>query len=144
VGEPPDSVQYALTTSIAKAFSSPLKIIVGKNKQKFYVNKGLICEESKFFRAACKEYWASGTNNLVTLNEDDPGIFAIFLVWLPTGTINSCGYLIQTSTIDAHPLSPASGKKDRPRKELILFLGLFDSPIYHVIEPDTQVHGTRQ
>ncbi|EHL02266.1 hypothetical protein M7I_1696 [Glarea lozoyensis 74030] len=62
-----------------ESFSAPLKIIVGKTKQEFYVKKDLVCEGSKFFRAACKEHWESGTNNLVTLDEDDPGIFAIFV-----------------------------------------------------------------
>jgi hypothetical protein len=69
--------------------SQPLKVVVGDGATKkiFYVNKEVICHESEFFRTACKEEWSINRRNTVTLAEDKPQLFCIFLAWLQTGDI---------------------------------------------------------
>lgn len=70
-----------------ESFCVPLKIVVGKDKTEFYISKHLICKRSEFFKAACNDQWESGRTNTVTLEEDDPKIFSIFLTWLSTGNV---------------------------------------------------------
>lgn len=63
----------------------PLKIVVGKKpKRTFLVNKIVICSLSEFFATACKEEWLKGKNNTITLDEEDPKVFAIFVTWILT------------------------------------------------------------
>lgn len=77
------------------SFAAPLKIIVGKEKREFFIQKDLICHHSKFFKAACDERWESGRTNTVTLEEDEPVIFSIFLTWVITGSLEKSLDLIQ-------------------------------------------------
>jgi hypothetical protein len=42
----------------------------------------LICSKSEFFKIACKPEWECGKTDTVTLDDDDPTIFGIFLTWL--------------------------------------------------------------
>lgn len=74
-----------------ETFESSLKVVVGcGNGQKtFYVTKSLICENSEFFKAACNERWESGRTNTITLLDDSPKIFSLFLTWLLTGDIEN-------------------------------------------------------
>jgi len=49
----------------------------------------LICEQSPFFKAACNERWESGRSGTITLEDDDPKLFSIFLTWILTGDIGN-------------------------------------------------------
>ncbi|EHL02265.1 hypothetical protein M7I_1695 [Glarea lozoyensis 74030] len=90
-------------------FAAPLKVTVGgSEKQDFYINKEKICLESDFFKAACKKEWSSGRDNVVDL-EDDPDVFAIFLVWLTTGSISAA-----ESLVDIPELPKVPGSKQPP------------------------------
>jgi hypothetical protein len=42
----------------------------------------LICSKSEFFKTACKPEWECGKTDTVTLDDDDPTIFGMFLTWL--------------------------------------------------------------
>ncbi|EPE24680.1 hypothetical protein GLAREA_08533 [Glarea lozoyensis ATCC 20868] len=89
-------------------FAAPLKVTVGgSEKQDFYINKEKICLESDFFKAACKKEWSSGRDNVVDL-EDDPDVFAIFLVWLTTGSISAAESLVDIPEL---PKVPGSKRK---------------------------------
>lgn len=79
------------------SFSVSLKVLVGPEKTEFYIPKGLICGKSKFFKAACNEEWESGKTNTVTLEDDDPKLFSIFLTWVVTGDPSICVEWIQVS-----------------------------------------------
>ncbi|KAK0115542.1 hypothetical protein ONS95_000181 [Cadophora gregata] len=79
-------------TSMAKVtryISDPLKIIVGPQAEDFLINEEVICKQSQFFKTTCRTLWQSGRARTVTLLDDDPTIFAIFLSWLITGDIES-------------------------------------------------------
>lgn len=69
----------------------PLKIVVGRedDQHTFYINKAVICSLSGFFEAACKKEWTSGQTNTVTLVEEDPATFVIFLTWVLTKSFDA-------------------------------------------------------
>ncbi|KAH9220681.1 hypothetical protein DL95DRAFT_479402, partial [Leptodontidium sp. 2 PMI_412] len=76
------------------SFATPLKVIVGENQTEFFIQKGIIINESDFFKAACNDHWESGKSNEVVLKEDDPKIFGIFLTWLLTKSIDNSNDMI--------------------------------------------------
>ncbi|KAK0115545.1 hypothetical protein ONS95_000178 [Cadophora gregata] len=77
------------------SFSLPVKVIVGPEKVEMWVQKGIICDASGFFKAACNEKWESGRTNTVTLSREKPAIFAIFATWLLTGDITNFESFVQ-------------------------------------------------
>jgi len=74
-----------------------LKIIVGsgKDKTEFFIPKDLICSHSGFFKAACNPQWECGRTNTITLEEDDPKIFGIFLTWISTKDLEQAEDLVE-------------------------------------------------
>lgn len=47
----------------------------------------IICEKSKFFRAACSERWSEGQNKIVRLPEQEPSTFQSYLDWVYSGQV---------------------------------------------------------
>lgn len=47
--------------------------------QKFVVHEAQICHYSTFFKAACKKEWKASETAEITLSEDDPEIFELFV-----------------------------------------------------------------
>ncbi|EPE24751.1 hypothetical protein GLAREA_08604 [Glarea lozoyensis ATCC 20868] len=80
----------------------PLKVVVGKDESQkmFYIQKELICSESEFFAIACKDAWKSGRDNTVTLAENDPEIFGVFLVWLTTRDIQNADGVLSLEFVE--------------------------------------------
>lgn len=78
-----------------------MKILVGEANQEFNVPKSLICAESEFFKLACNERWDSGRTNTVTLKEDSPKTFSIFLAWLLLGDIRNSADLTPLKNVDS-------------------------------------------
>jgi hypothetical protein len=72
----------------------------GKTKKEISINQALVCNASKFFKAACKPEWGHGEKNTVTLKEEDPVIFAIFIAWLITGKIENSAELVEITATD--------------------------------------------
>ena len=60
-------------------------VLVGGDKVQFSVHKDLLCETSKFFRAALLGKFKEGLEQTVPLPEDDPKVFDQFVNWLYTG-----------------------------------------------------------
>jgi len=48
-------------------------------KKDFYVHEGLICNRSDFFKNAMKEPWLELEERRVTLAEEEPDVFALYL-----------------------------------------------------------------
>ncbi|PVH75306.1 hypothetical protein DL98DRAFT_536708 [Cadophora sp. DSE1049] len=76
-------------------FSEPLKVIVGPNAEEFFINEEFICKQSRYFKTVCRKAWQSGRLRTVTLVDDDPRLFAIFLFWLAKGDIESSSDFIE-------------------------------------------------
>lgn len=62
----------------------------------------MICAKSEFFNATCKIEWASGKENLVTLAEEGPMIFAIFLSSVSTASDYGKRYIISSPQSTYH------------------------------------------
>ncbi|KAE8450701.1 hypothetical protein EG329_006046 [Mollisiaceae sp. DMI_Dod_QoI] len=77
-----------------ESFQQQLRILVGPAKIELFVQKSMICAESDFFKSACKPEWMTDGTNTVTLAEEDPVIFAIFLSWVYSGKISKSSEFI--------------------------------------------------
>ncbi|KAG9232652.1 hypothetical protein BJ875DRAFT_514129 [Amylocarpus encephaloides] len=64
---------------------SSLTVIMGSTREVFHVRKDLVCLQSKFFDKACKQGWASGSENTVTLEDVAARAFKDFASFLRTG-----------------------------------------------------------
>lgn len=53
----------------------------------FSVHENLICGNSDYFKLAMKSYWEATAKGSVTLKEEDPEIFDIYVQWLYYGTL---------------------------------------------------------
>ncbi|KAM0244828.1 hypothetical protein ACHAQJ_010712 [Trichoderma viride] len=53
----------------------------------FSVHEHLICRNSDYFKTAMKAYWKSSTSGSVTLKEEDPEVFEVYLHWLYCETL---------------------------------------------------------
>ena len=98
--------------------AEPLKVIVGPVKKAFYINKEVICAESEFFKAACKDIWSSGRENIVTLAEDDPEIFGIFLVWLSTRDLGDAQGLLTNCALKSPVYENENVGEDKEKERI--------------------------
>ncbi|EHL02267.1 hypothetical protein M7I_1697 [Glarea lozoyensis 74030] len=103
-------------------FTAPLKVLVGDNGQEFYINEQLICSMSKLFEELCKKKdtpkkkaGEKGTERSRTFAppDEDPNIFALFLVWLTNGNIDAAEDLVQIRS------SPLGGLRCEALKKLV-------------------------
>ncbi|PTB42335.1 uncharacterized protein TrAFT101_008577 [Trichoderma asperellum] len=53
----------------------------------FSVHEHLICRTSDYFKTAMKAYWDTSTSGSVTLKEEDPEVFEVYLHWLYCETL---------------------------------------------------------
>ncbi|OJD38061.1 btb poz domain containing protein [Diplodia corticola] len=56
----------------------------------FLVHRKLICAFSPFFNAACRGPWKEHREGIVTLPEEDPATFELYVKWLYTGELVDC------------------------------------------------------
>ncbi|KAH6711337.1 hypothetical protein BKA61DRAFT_487059, partial [Leptodontidium sp. MPI-SDFR-AT-0119] len=61
------------------SFQQQLCVIIGETKTEMFVQKSMVCEQSESFKPVCNPHWESGKTNTITLEEDGPVIFSIFL-----------------------------------------------------------------
>ncbi|CAG8958356.1 hypothetical protein HYFRA_00011033 [Hymenoscyphus fraxineus] len=111
----------------------PLKIIVGgQDKQTFFVNKEVICSFSDFFAAACKKEWACGRANTVTLAEENPETFAIFVSWVLTKSLESAATL-QSLPSREDDFHGKDGRRSAIKRgvQLVECLGISESLLCH-------------
>ncbi len=58
------------------------------DQESFFIHEIHLQRESGFFRAAMSHAWKEAKTGVITLPEEDPDIFAIFLGWLYTGKLS--------------------------------------------------------
>jgi len=83
-----------------EAFGEVIEIIIGSSKTKFIAIKQVICARSKFVETACSERWESGRTGTITLEDQDPAIFSIWMSWLWFGSIDNAASLIDLNPTD--------------------------------------------
>ncbi|KAL6824003.1 hypothetical protein V8C40DRAFT_247034 [Trichoderma camerunense] len=60
-----------------------LTVTVGStNPVTFSVHEHLICATSDYFKTAMKGHWETSTSGSITLKEEDPEVFEIYMHWL--------------------------------------------------------------
>lgn len=69
-------------------YSEVITVLIGKSEKKFIVHKATICSKSPFFAAACSGKWAEGQEGIVRLPGQQSRVFAMFLHWVYTQTID--------------------------------------------------------
>lgn len=67
-------------------------VLVGPEKKRFEIHKGLVCSRSEFFKAAFTGNFKESTDGILTLPEDDPAPFKHFVHWLYTGSLRGLYY----------------------------------------------------
>ncbi|KAF7187620.1 hypothetical protein HII31_10959 [Pseudocercospora fuligena] len=73
---------------IKSSFSSPLKVLVGSEKEAVFVHEDVICASSAFFKAACSKTWKENQEKTVKLPTADPTAFHNYVDWLYNGDLN--------------------------------------------------------
>lgn len=68
-------------------FDNIITVLVGAEERHFTLHQDLVCNSSKFFRAACSETWLEGQEKLVRLPETDPDVFQEYCKWTYSGSI---------------------------------------------------------
>lgn len=63
-------------------------VLVGSEKKTFVVHKNIVCQSSRFFRAATTGQWKKATKKTVPLPDIKPEIFGAYVGWLYTGDID--------------------------------------------------------
>jgi hypothetical protein len=91
--------------------------VVGPKRVKFGVHKGILIRRSAFLRAALTGTFKEATEGTVTLQEDSPKVFGVFVSWLYTGKLEN--------TVDEIPTPYGSNRL----AELYIFADRYDVPI---------------
>jgi hypothetical protein len=73
-------------------FNKVITILVGSEEQSFMVHQDLICDKSRFFKAACSDHWREGQDRVVRLPNIDPIAFKAYCGWVYSGELpkNTC------------------------------------------------------
>ncbi|KAK6497845.1 hypothetical protein TWF481_012244 [Arthrobotrys musiformis] len=72
---------------------SDVKVIVGEDRLQYDLHRAIICLQSTFFEAACKEGFIEGNTREIELPDIDPGAFEIVATWLYNGGFSIKGKL---------------------------------------------------
>lgn len=62
-------------------------MLVGPNKEAFYIHESVIRKRGTFFDAAFKKEWKEGQERVVELSEDDADHFRLYVQWLYGGKV---------------------------------------------------------
>ncbi|PVH75311.1 hypothetical protein DL98DRAFT_536712 [Cadophora sp. DSE1049] len=95
-----NTLKANMTLQSSANFTGPTKVILGGDKTEFIVLTHLLTFHSNFFTAACSELWESGRDKTVNIADEDPEIFAIFLIWVFTGDLNKSTTLPRSPQIE--------------------------------------------
>jgi hypothetical protein len=76
------TAQGVLTLHRDYNFNSTISVLVGDKQEPFTVHRDLICDSSKFFKAACSQHWVEGREKEVRLPAVMPWDFQRYLAWL--------------------------------------------------------------
>ncbi|KAM0717913.1 hypothetical protein Q7P37_006245 [Cladosporium fusiforme] len=83
-------------------YSSTVKILVGEKEKPFVAHRDIICDKSKFFRAACSKNWRESQERVVRLPEVDEETFHSYLDWIYRNKIVYMGSEREPATKDFH------------------------------------------
>jgi hypothetical protein len=87
---PHSNHQSSLLINQSFLYDTLAVVLVGPEKHRFDLHRGLLCKTSDFFKAAFEGKFMEAEGTLA-LPEQDPGLFKYFIHWLYTGSLR--GYL---------------------------------------------------
>jgi len=68
-------------TRFSEAFAEIVTILIGPNKDRFYIHETLLKLESEYFRAALNGTWEESKTRTFTLVEENSDVFRVFVRW---------------------------------------------------------------
>ncbi|KAF3917570.1 hypothetical protein AA313_de0203214 [Arthrobotrys entomopaga] len=80
-----DSRRATLITLFKDGRFSDVKILIGPDKECFDLHRAIITLKSRYFDAACREYFEEGRNREIWLQEIEPEIFGGIANWMYDG-----------------------------------------------------------
>ncbi|KAF2500821.1 hypothetical protein BU16DRAFT_523571 [Lophium mytilinum] len=101
-----------MSASVRPVFSADIltsptvEVRVGRDPhtRRWYLPEDLLCQTSAFFRAACKGAFKEAQERLISLPEDEPEIFELFIQWL-----FSKGYYFTPEPLEDLPAETTEG-----------------------------------
>jgi hypothetical protein len=73
---------------------------VGPQEKRFTIHQDVICDKSKFFKAACSKRWIEGHEKLVRLPEVKPEVFQHYFNWIYSGVVHATRITPESDTVD--------------------------------------------
>lgn len=68
-------------------FDSIIHVTVGPDQVNFQIHKTLLCQQPGYFRKVLSSGMKEAIGEVIYLDEDDPTVFSLFMVWLYTGRL---------------------------------------------------------
>lgn len=137
---------------IAFSLFDTITVNVGKEGTKFPVHEAVIRRSSKFFDKAMKEEWATSRVDArtVTLVDEDPAIFKIYLHWLyfktfPTVTTKNTGRFNHETGMLGKSYVMGEMLMDTAFKNAVLVAfrdALLNQPFYKPLRPGSSIVKT--
>ncbi|KAK6334672.1 hypothetical protein TWF718_010121 [Orbilia javanica] len=83
----------SLLSLLANPRFSDVKVTVGEERMQYELHRAIICLQSTFFEAACKEGFLEGNTREINLPDIEPETFEIVATWLYNGGFSIKGKL---------------------------------------------------
>ncbi|RVD83540.1 uncharacterized protein DFL_007926 [Arthrobotrys flagrans] len=83
----------SLLSLLANPRFSDIKVIVGEERMQYDLHRAIICLQSTFFEAACKEGFIEGNTQEIDLPDIEPEAFEAVATWLYSGGFSIKGKL---------------------------------------------------
>ena len=83
---------------LSKDFDDIVEVVIGKDGIKFRAHAYKLSQASGFFKAACSVLWECGRTRTITLDDQDPDIFAIFASWLLNGDLSKASSFVELAS----------------------------------------------
>jgi hypothetical protein len=97
-------VRVPRSSAVGYVNTSTIRVVVGgeAKNQTFSVHEGLICSRSDFFKNAMKEPWLEAEERKVSLAEEEPDVFALYLELL---YVSLSAVLVRSTADPSRPTS---------------------------------------
>lgn len=80
-GQPPFGT-HEWSTDQPRYDGAVFTVSVGSTKKEWHIHENILTKDSDFFAAAAKKQWSEGQDKRITLSDDDPETFQVYVGWL--------------------------------------------------------------
>ncbi|KAF3162257.1 hypothetical protein EYR41_004838 [Orbilia oligospora] len=92
----------SLLSLLANPRFSDVNVIVGEERMQYDLHRAIICLQSTFFEAACKEGFIEGNTREINLPDIEPDAFETIATWLYSGGFSFKGKLSKEKFCDLY------------------------------------------